>query len=53
MGIPNVFQVSPLGEYTIMVMELLDKNLEELMMLNSNKRFTIKTVCMVADQIVN
>jgi hypothetical protein len=45
-------QVSTLGEYTIMVMEILDKNLDELMNLNKNKKFSLKTVLMIAEQIV-
>jgi hypothetical protein len=44
--------VTPLGEYTIMVLEYLDKNLDELMMLNNNKKFSLKTVLMIGDQIV-
>jgi len=51
-GIPNVYHVTPLGEYTIMVLEFLDKNLDELMMQTINKKFSLKTVLMVADQIV-
>ena len=45
-------QVTTLGEYTIMVMEILDKNLDELMNLNQNKKFSLKTVLMIAEQIV-
>jgi hypothetical protein len=36
-----------------MVIEILDKNLEELMMLTKEKKFSLKTVLMIADQIVN
>lgn len=35
----------------ILVMQLLGKSLEDLF-IASNKRFTLKTVCMLADQLV-
>ena len=39
------------GNYNIMVMELLGKSLEDLFQENG-KRFTLKTVCMLADQMI-
>lgn len=33
-------------------MEALDKNLENLLSLQEDKKFSLKTVCMIADQIV-
>ena len=41
-----------IGENTIMVIELCDKNLEELMQMNSDKKYSLKSVVMIADQLV-
>ena len=51
MGFPKLHHTSNLGGYNIMIIEILGKNLEEL--LNLCNKFSIKTVCMVALQIVN
>ena len=50
-GIPNIIAYENDGDYNIMIMELLGQNLEELFNC-CNRRFTIKTVLMIADQMV-
>lgn len=51
-GFPNVYNFSHLGEDSIMIMDLLGKNLETLMKETKAKKFTLKTVLMIADQLV-
>jgi len=51
-GIPSVYHTS-IGEYTIMVLDCLDKNLEELLSSCTNKKFSLKTVLMLADQMLS
>lgn len=42
-----------MGEHTIMVLDLLDKNLDELLTSTlQSKKFTLKTVLMIAEQMV-
>ncbi len=41
-GIPDIYHNCVLGEYTIMVLELLDKNLEELLQNTTNKKCSLK-----------
>lgn len=50
-GIPAVKSYGFSGDYNILVMELLDKSLEENFQKLSMK-FSIKTVCMLADQMI-
>ena len=50
-GIPIVKSYGFSGEYNILVMELLFKSLEDLFQ-ECNGRFSLKTVCMLADQMV-
>ena len=42
-----------IGEYNIMILEYLNKNLDELMLKTTDKKFSLKTVLMIADQLVN
>ncbi len=51
-GIPNLYNISIHDKNTIMVIEILHKNLEELKTENTNNKFSLKTVLMIADQIV-
>jgi len=51
-GIPKLYWVGIEGDYNIIVMELLGKNLEELFKGMSNK-FSKKTALSLAEQIVN
>ena len=50
-GIPKVSSHGTSEDNYLIIMELLDKSLENL--INENgKKFSLKTVCMVANQIV-
>ena len=51
-GIPKIYWAGISGEYNVMVMELLGNNLEELFQ-NCNKKFSLKTVLMLAEQIID
>ena len=42
-----------MGDFTIMVMEILGKNLEDLLKQNADKKFTLKTTLIIADQLVS
>jgi hypothetical protein len=44
--------VTTIGEYNIMIIEYLNKNLDELMLMTAEKKFSLKTVLMIADQLV-
>ncbi|KAI0494127.1 hypothetical protein KFK09_024258 [Dendrobium nobile] len=51
-GIPNVRWYGVEGEYNVLVMDLLGKSLEDLFNFCSRK-LTLKTVLMLADQMIN
>lgn len=51
-GIPTVKSYGFSGEHNILVMELLGKSLEDNFQ-NCGTKFTMKTVCMLADQMVS
>ena len=50
-GIPNFLWYGVEGDYNVLVMELLGKSLEEQLE-NCHHKFSLKTVLMVADQIL-
>jgi casein kinase 1 len=51
-GIPNVHWYGVVGEHYVMVIDLLGPSLEELFT-SCNKKFSLKTVLMVADQMID
>ena len=51
-GIPSIKSFGFSGEYNILVMELLGKSLEELFE-EKNSKFSLKTVCMLGEQMIS
>ena len=51
-GIPSVKSYGFSGDYNILVMELLGKSLEDLFQ-ECGCKYSLKTVCMLAEQMVN
>ena len=51
-GIPNLYWCGPQGNYNILIMDLLGPSLEKLFNY-CNRKFTLKTTLMLADQMIS
>lgn len=51
-GFPHCYYYGTEGEYNVMVMDLLGPNLEDLFNY-CHRRFSLKTVCLIADQMLH
>jgi len=51
-GLPKIYWYGTVGKCRILVMEVLGGNLEELFN-KCRRKFSVKTVCMIAHQAVN
>ena len=47
-GIPHIYWFGTEGDFNVLVMDMLGPNLEDLFY-KCNKRFSLKTVLMIAD----
>lgn len=50
-GLPNVRYFNTEGDYNVMIMDMLGPSLEDLFNF-CNRKFSLKTVLMLADQLV-
>ena len=51
-GIPRIISYVEEGDYNIMIMELLGKSLEGLLKVSPDKKFSIKTVCLLGIEML-
>jgi serine/threonine protein kinase len=51
-GIPNIKWFGSEGDYNVLVMDLLGPSLEDVFNY-CDKRLSVKTVCMIADQMIS
>ena len=51
-GIPKIFSYIEEGDYNIMIMELLGKSLEGLLKKSPDKKFSLKTVCLLGIEMI-
>lgn len=52
-GFPHVYYSGSEGEYNVMVMDLLGASLEDLLNVANNRRFSLKTVLLLIDQMLS